>query len=98
MIERFSLRVGSGGDGVHRGGDGVDRVYRFFAPLQVSLLTERRVFAPYGMAGGKPGAKGENILERSGNCFDLRSRASFQVKPGDRLIIKTPGGGGYGKR
>ena len=98
MIERFCLRKGSGGDGKHQGGDGVERVYRFFAPLQVSLLTERRVFAPYGMAGGKEGAKGENILERNGKACNLTGKASIEVQPGDKLIIKTPGGGGYGKK
>ena len=97
MIERFALRRGSGGAGRHRGGDGIERIYRFFAPLQVSLLTERRVFAPYGMAGGESGAKGENILEREGKRYDLRSKASLTVQPGDKLIIKTPGGGGYGE-
>ena len=98
MIERFALRPGSGGDGKHRGGDGVERIYRFFAPLQVSLLTERRVFAPYGMAGGKSGAKGENLLVRDGKTFNLTGKATFTVQPGDRLIIKTPGGGGYGTK
>ena len=98
MIERFSLRPGSGGEGKHRGGDGVERVYRFFDFLDVSLLTERRVFAPYGMVGGKPGAKGENLLIRNGKTFNLTSKAQVQVMPDDRLIIKTPGGGGYGKK
>ncbi len=97
VIERFALRRGSGGEGRRRGGDGVERIYRFLEPVEVSLLTERRSLAPYGMAGGKEGAKGENLLERHGKRYNLGGKIHFKAIPGDRLIIKTPGGGGWGE-
>ncbi len=96
VIEEFGLRSGSGGKGKHRGGDGLVRIYRFKEAVDVSLLTERRSFAPYGLAGGKEGAKGENLLRRGDEMFNLGGKVSFKAKPGDRLIVKTPGGGGWG--
>ncbi|BCD63056.1 5-oxoprolinase (ATP-hydrolysing) [Nitratiruptor sp. YY08-26] len=96
MIEKFALRNGSGGEGKYRGGDGVERVYRFLEPVEVSLLTERRSFAPYGLYGGKEGKRGENYLVRDGKTYNLGGKVHFFAKKGDKLIVKTPGGGGWG--
>ncbi len=97
ILREFSIREGSGGAGQYQGGDGLIRVLEFLDDLSLSILTERRVYAPYGMAGGDPGAKGENWLERvNGAKENLGSKNQVRVHHGDRLIIKTPGGGGYG--
>jgi 5-oxoprolinase (ATP-hydrolysing) len=93
----FALRRGSGGAGRWRGGDGLVRRYAFTAPVSVSLLTERRVRAPYGVAGGAEGAKGRSAIERAdGSTEALRGHASATLAPGDRLVVETPGGGGFG--
>ncbi len=98
-INRFTIRRGSGGDGKYRGGDGIIREIEFLEPLHVSLLTGRRKYAPYGLLGGEPGLKGHNILRRAGqeNSEKIAWAATFNVQKGDILIIKTPGGGGYGR-
>jgi 5-oxoprolinase (ATP-hydrolysing) len=89
---RLALRPGSGGAGRHRGGDGVVRELEVRAPLEVSILSERRTRAPFGLAGGKPGARGRNLH----NERELGGRARFRAVPGDRIRIETPGGGGHG--
>lgn len=91
-VRRYALREGSGGEGLHRGGDGLVREFEFLDPAVVTLLTERRRHAPWGLAGGAPGAPGLNRL----NGRPLPGKASFAVQPGDRLRIETPGGGGWG--
>ncbi len=98
LIERYALRCGSGGKGKFRGGEGIIRAYRFLRPATVTLLTERRRLAPYGLSGGEPGAKGENILVRSGK-YDRRlpGKGHFHVEKDDLIEIRTPGGGGWGK-
>jgi N-methylhydantoinase B/oxoprolinase/acetone carboxylase alpha subunit len=96
-VRRYSLRRDSGGKGRFRGGDGIVREYEFLAPAQVNILSERRRFPPYGLAGGKPGKTGKNILVRNGVEKDLGGKVSFRVKAGDKVIVETPGGGGYGK-
>jgi N-methylhydantoinase B len=93
-VTRYALRKGSGGRGRFRGGDGLVREYEFLGPAHVSILGERRTMAPWGLAGGGPGKSGIDRL----NGKRLPGRASFLVKPGDRLTIETPGGGGYGPR
>ncbi|WP_300366229.1 hydantoinase B/oxoprolinase family protein, partial [Hydrogenimonas sp.] len=95
-IETFAVRRGSGGAGEHPGGDGIVRIYRFFEDLDFSILSERRVFAPFGLAGGAPGARGRNVLIRDGRMYDLGGKVQLQVKKGDTIRIETPGGGGYG--
>jgi N-methylhydantoinase B len=92
MVE-YSLRRGSGGDGEHRGGDGVIREIEALAPLHYSLITERRRHAPPGAAGGADGARGRNLLDGE----ELPAKAIGELTPGQRLRIETPGGGGYGK-
>jgi len=96
-LERFALRPGSGGSGRHRGGDGVVRELTFLAPMSLSLLTQHRVEAPYGAAGGGPGQRGRQRLVRvEGEVLELASIAGCEVEAGDRLVLETPGGGGWG--
>lgn len=91
-VRQYSIRRGSGGKGKHRGGDGVRREYEFLAPAQISLLSERRLISPWGLAGGADGARGKNSL----NGTELPGKCSLSVTAGDRLLIQTPGGGGWG--
>ena len=97
-IAAYSVRGDSGGSGVHQGGDGLRRVYEFAEPAEVTLMTERRRFEPWGLAGGKPGAVGRNLLIRANReRVELPSKATFEVEPGDAVVVETPGGGGWGK-
>jgi N-methylhydantoinase B/oxoprolinase/acetone carboxylase alpha subunit len=89
------LRVGSGGAGRYRGGEGLCRELVFLAPATVTLLTERRKRAPYGLHGGEPGAVGVNKLEHDGTVIQLPGKVTFDARIGDVLSICTPGGGGY---
>ena len=95
-IARYSLRRGSGGRGKWRGGDGVIREVRFLTKAQVTLLSDRRKFAPYGLHGGEQAAAGLNVLIRDGTREELPSKFTTWVQPGDVLSIETPGGGGWG--
>ncbi|MFE3144676.1 hydantoinase B/oxoprolinase family protein [Streptomyces scopuliridis] len=96
-VDAFAVRNGSGGSGHWHGGDGVERRLRFLEPMTVTLLTGHRRVAPYGMAGGGPGALGSNAVERAdGTVTPLRGVDSAEVGPGDVLVMRTPGGGGYG--
>ncbi len=98
LLRRFSLRSGSGGEGRYRGGDGLVREIEFLAPLDVAILSERRVFAPYGMAGGGPGARGRNTFIRAdGRIINLGGKNEISAAPGDVIRIETPGGGGWGR-
>jgi N-methylhydantoinase B len=92
-VREHSVRRGSGGAGELRGGDGLVREIEALAPLTFTLLTERRAHAPRGRAGGADGAPGRNLL----NGEPLPSKAAGDLRPGDRLRLETPGGGGYGK-
>ncbi len=91
-MAEYSVRRGSGGDGEHHGGDGVVRELEALAPLRYSLITERRRHAPSGAHGGSPGRPGRNLLDGE----ELGPKAIGDLKPGQRLRIETPGGGGYG--
>ena len=98
-LKQFAVRSGSGGKGTFCGGDGLVRELEFLtSPLTVSILSERRVLPPFGLAGGKYGACGINSLYRKelDTIENLGGKNSVQVKTGDCLIIETPGGGGYG--
>ncbi len=97
-VEAYHLRARSGGSGKFRGGDGVVRRLRFLTPATVTLLTERRRFAPYGLMGGRAGRRGQNILYCQGQKKLLPGKVTLEVLPGDVLEIRTPGGGGWGKR
>ncbi|MDD9801373.1 MAG: hydantoinase B/oxoprolinase family protein [Deltaproteobacteria bacterium] len=97
IVRRFALRRGSGGAGRFCGGDGLLRELEFTEAVEASLLSERRAVAPWGLAGGGPGAVGRNTLLRAdGSATALAARARIALAPGDRLRIETPGGGGYG--
>ncbi|MBK8040314.1 MAG: hydantoinase B/oxoprolinase family protein [Verrucomicrobiaceae bacterium] len=96
-LRQFAIRRGSGGQGKWRGGDGVVREFEFLQPLTVSLLTQHRVEAPFGMQEGHEGQKGRQRLLRDGTETELEGCASFDVRLGDRVRLETPGGGGYGK-
>jgi N-methylhydantoinase B len=90
-IVQYAVRRGSGGAGRRAGGDGLVRSYRFLAPAQVTLLTERRRHRPWGVSGGQSGQPGENRL----NGKLLPAKATLCVSAGDELEVRTPGGGGY---
>jgi 5-oxoprolinase (ATP-hydrolysing) len=97
LVREFSVRRGSGGAGRWHGGDGLVRELEARAPLTASLLTERRVLAPWGAAGGGDGARGENWrVCTDGTRERLPGRATVALAPGERLRIETPGGGGWG--
>jgi N-methylhydantoinase B len=91
-VERYELRLGSGGAGRHRGGDGVVRELRVLEPCRLSLLTQRRALAPRGGQGGGGGRPGRNLL----NGEELPAFITRDLAAGDLLRIETPGGGGYG--
>nr|NIM00185.1 5-oxoprolinase [Acidobacteriota bacterium]NIM60458.1 5-oxoprolinase [Acidobacteriota bacterium]NIQ29660.1 5-oxoprolinase [Acidobacteriota bacterium]NIQ84387.1 5-oxoprolinase [Acidobacteriota bacterium]NIT10326.1 5-oxoprolinase [Acidobacteriota bacterium] len=98
-LERFALRRGSGGDGLHTGGDGLIRELTFLADASLSMLAQHRDEAPFGMAGGKPGAVGSQSIVRSdGRVERLGGIDRAELEAGDRLIVETPGGGGWGAR
>jgi N-methylhydantoinase B len=90
--ERYALRLGSGGEGRFRGGDGVVRELRVLERCRLSLLTQRRALAPRGERRGGDGLPGRNLL----NGQELPAFATVDLEPGDLLRIETPGGGGYG--
>ncbi|MBN2550396.1 MAG: hydantoinase B/oxoprolinase family protein [Anaerolineales bacterium] len=96
-VIRYEIRRGSGGEGKFRGGDGIRRDIQVLVDSQVTLLSERRRIAPYGLAGGKPGQPGENTLIHQGEETPLPGKGSFELQAGDILSLRTPGGGGYGQ-
>jgi 5-oxoprolinase (ATP-hydrolysing) len=97
-LERFAIRRGSGGPGKWNGGDGLIRHYRFLKPVEVSLLTQRRVPAPFGLQGGEAGARGKNLrITAAGQRTELPGATSFATEAGEGLILETPGGGGWGR-
>ena len=91
-IVRYVIRRGSGGAGQHHGGDGIERCYQFLADAAVTVLSERRELAPWGLAGGSPGQRGRNEL----NGAPLPAKCEVDVHKGDRLSILSAGGGGWG--
>ncbi|MEU9121495.1 hydantoinase B/oxoprolinase family protein [Streptomyces sp. NPDC048506] len=96
-VDGFAVRTGSGGSGRWHGGCGVERRLRFLEPMTIALLTNHRRVPPYGMAGGAPGALGVNSLERAdGSREELRGCDAAEVGVDDVLVVRTPGGGGYG--
>ena len=103
LLHEYSVRLGSGGDGFHKGGDGVVRDIEFLYPLEVSCLMERRALAPYGLLGGEEGARGLNqwfykLKDGTYRKKSLGGKCTVKVSKGDRIVINTPGGGGYGKK
>ena len=97
LLREFSIRQNSGGEGEFYGGNGLIRDLEFLEPLNVAILSERRVYAPYGLAGGNPGARGENIfLRKDGLRLNIGGKKELRAVAGDRIRILTPGGGGFG--
>jgi 5-oxoprolinase (ATP-hydrolysing) len=92
-VRELSIRRGSGGNGRYRGGDGLCRELELLAPLRVSVISERRVRAPFGLDGGEPGMPGRNLV----NGREQPGRFSLELGPGDRIRLETPGGGGFGR-
>ncbi|KAH8928481.1 Hydantoinase B/oxoprolinase [Atractiella rhizophila] len=110
ILHQFSLRSGSGGAGLHPGGEGVVRDIEFLEPIQCSILSERRVYSPYGLKGGGNGARGQNLWVKKGReedgdagvkggerIINLGGKQTVRMGRGDRIVICTPGGGGWGK-
>ncbi len=96
-VLRYSLRRDSGGAGRYPGGEGIEREIEFLVPATVSLMGERRRVPPWGLAGGGPGACGEDwLIRRGGGPERMPGKATFDVQAGDRLLVRTPGGGGWG--
>ena len=91
-VHRFALRTGSGGAGRWRGGDGLCRTLEFLAPLEVAMISDRRLRAPFGLEGGSAAAPGRNLLDET----PVAGRFASRVVAGTRLTIETPGGGGFG--
>ena len=96
-VLHYGLRADSGGDGRYRGGDGIEREIEFTEPATVSLMGERRRHAPWGLHGGSPGALGEDWLLTAKGRERLPAKTTLEVNPGDRLLVRTPGGGGWGR-
>ncbi|MBK9122655.1 MAG: hydantoinase B/oxoprolinase family protein [Chloroflexi bacterium] len=96
-VLRYGLRDGTGGAGVHTGGAGIVREYEITTAATVTINSERRKLQPYGMQGGAPGAAGKNrLIGNDGTETALAAKATVSAVPGDRIIIWTPGGGGWG--
>ncbi len=104
LLRRFQLRVGSGGEGLFRGGEGVVREIEFRKQQTVSILSERRSLAPKGLVGGGDGARGQNLASLRDDVtggmrnVSLGGKNSIDLKPGESITIITPGGGGFGAR
>ncbi len=98
-VLRYRLRRGSGGAGLAPGGEGIERDVQVLEDCTVSLITERRISAPWGLAGGEPGSPGENLLLPGGDetrTERLPDKCTVQLRAGDVLRMRTPGGGGWG--
>ncbi|ACF13848.1 5-oxoprolinase (ATP-hydrolyzing) [Chloroherpeton thalassium ATCC 35110] len=97
-VVRYEICKGTGGTGQKHGGDGLLREYEMLAPCEVTVLSERRTSAPYGLNGGNSGKSGENYLVRNGKKIEMPAKFQVRLQFGDRLVLQTPGGGGYGKK
>ncbi len=97
-LESYEIRAESGGKGQWQGGNGGVRKVRFLEPMTASILSNNRVYAPFGMAGGEPGSKGRNYVERNdGSINELPHVGKTEMQAGDVFVVETPGGGAYGK-
>ncbi|MCB0255544.1 MAG: hydantoinase B/oxoprolinase family protein [Anaerolineae bacterium] len=97
-VQRYEIRRGSGGAGRWYGGDGIRRDLELLVDAQVTILSERRVLAPYGLAGGEPGAPGRNVLIQNGQETELPGKVTLAAEAGEVISLETPGGGGWGDR
>ncbi len=98
LVRCYEIRRGSGGAGRWRGGDGIRRDLELLEEAQVTILSDRRKYAPYGLAGGQPGQPGCNVLIREGKERPLPGKVHLAARKGDVISLRTPGGGGYGKK
>ena len=98
-VLRYSIRNNSGGQGIFKGGSGTIKDYEILSDATVTIMSERRLKAPYGLNGGKSGKKGNNshFIASAKETISLPEKVKLKVKKGDRIIIETPGGGGFGK-
>ncbi|MEH6633282.1 MAG: hydantoinase B/oxoprolinase family protein [Halopseudomonas aestusnigri] len=98
LVKGFSIRKGSGGQGLRKGGDGIVRQLKFLEPMTITVLTSHRETAPFGVAGGTPGACGRNaVLRSNGKLEELKGNDERDLAEGDLFIMETPGGGGFGQ-
>lgn len=98
QLDKYEVRRGSGGKGEYNGGSGILREMTFLEPVRLTVLTQHRVEEPYGLRGGKPGKKGEQwVFYKDGKQEQLNSVDGRDLEAGDRFVLKTPGGGGFGK-
>ncbi|MBN2732067.1 MAG: hydantoinase B/oxoprolinase family protein, partial [Balneolaceae bacterium] len=98
-LDNYAIRKNSGGDGEYQGGDGIIREMTFLESAELSVLTQHRIETPYGQAGGEPGKTGSQwVMRKSGEKVVLEPADSCDMAPGDRFILKTPGGGGFGHK
>ena len=96
-LDAFSIRRGSGGEGRHKGGDGVERRVRFLAPMTANILANHRIVAPFGVNGGQPAQLGKNWIERTGGTVEhFGATHTARLEKDDVFVIQTPGGGGFG--
>jgi len=96
-VLRYQIRRNSGGRGKWRGGDGIVREIQALADARLSVLSDRRAFAPYGLQGGLPGKPGRNYVKTENGKKSIASKYSINIRAGDSIIVETPGGGGYGR-
>jgi 5-oxoprolinase (ATP-hydrolysing) len=98
LLEEFSIRRESGGEGKFKGGNGVIRKFRFLKDMDAAILSSHRKLPPFGLKGGLPGKCGRNILLlKDGSITEVEGQAELKLKSGDVFVIETPGGGGYGR-
>jgi N-methylhydantoinase B len=97
-VREYRIRRGSGGKGKHTGGDGVVREIETLVPARMSLLSDRRKRAPYGLNGGESGKLGRAAIIHEGKTRKIGSKGSYQLEAGDRVRIESPGGGGHGRK
>ncbi len=95
-IRSYRIRGGSGGAGTHAGGDGIVREFEFLEPVEATILSDRRLRGPWGLAGGNPGTPGMNQIVRGEETVSVAAKARFEIRAGDVLRIESPGGGGWG--
>lgn len=97
-LEEFSIRKNSGGNGKWNGGDGIKRVLTFLEPVNLSVLSQRRKSGPFGLQGGESGQPGrQKVVRINGDEILLDSIQNINIEAGDRFVIETPGGGGFGE-
>ena len=98
LVTEYSIRRGTGGKGLYRGGDGIVREIYLQSDAEITVLSERRRLAPYGLHGGEPGGLGRNIIVRGGESMEKPGKFTTSLKKNDIVRIETPGGGGYGSK